>query len=457
MKNEESLSQQDDLAKHPIERFEHVFFALACCCVIALFVAGYYQANLSRQGVETVKDNADHIELIDRLMMNLVNAETGVRGYILGREEIFLEPYEAALPTIQYDLEKVLDLAHDDENIDLRVKILKSLVQEHLKIFENHIRDTKQDRTISVDELEASKENFDLIRHEVGEAKLALTNYSNAFYYNVLTSQEVIKYSILLLSIIALGFLIWLFSAIQKQAKLKHELTKTLSEQNDKLEVAVNRRTSQLTRLATQLTRISEQEKQRLASELHDDMGASLTAAKMDAASIARFVRDTKDEKANKRTARLLSSLDHAISLKRRLTSDLLPPLLEQLGLHEALRSLGEDLSQDPEYNVSISIPEEQPGFDEETALSLFRITQEAMTNIRKYSQASEVNLSVELSPGKHTLTIRDNGIGFDPATVGERRYGLVSMRHRAQMNGAKLNIVTKPGGGTKIKVVTPI
>jgi protein-histidine pros-kinase len=198
---------------------------------------------------------------------------------------------------------------------------------------------------------------------------------------------------------------------------------------------------------------VSEAEKQRLARELHDDMGASLTAAKMDASWIAGRLAESADETLMSRSKRLIGSLDQAITLKRRLTTDLLPPLLAQLGLFEALRSLGEDLASHSETEVSIEIPETQPELDHPTSLALFRIAQEAFTNIRKYAQARHVSLKVTVTDERVFMEITDDGRGFDPAQVGEECFGLDSMRHRARMISANVGVRSAPGQGTAISV----
>lgn len=116
-----------------------------------------------------------------------------------------------------------------------------------------------------------------------------------------------------------------------------------LARKQERLEAEVENRTRELSDLAEQLTRVAEAEKQRLARELHDDMGASLTAAKMDASWIMAKVgrpQPGSDDKLPQKLKRLMSSLDHAITLRRRLTSNLLPPLLAELGLYEPLHQL---------------------------------------------------------------------------------------------------------------------
>ncbi len=438
-------------------RRAHILFAIACCVILSLFVAGFFQSNASIKSLETIKSQVEHMRIVDQLMIELVNAETGVRGFIITGDHDFLAPYETAITQINTYLAETQSFAANNPDIEINMDRLNQLIFEQEDLFVSLVNEKDDNNDISMREMIDSKTKFDQIRTYVSHLKAELDTLSIRYYAQVQNSQTITRWAIFALCLAALFFLIWLFANLQKQNRLKNSLAEVLANENEKLETQVARRTQQLSRLAAKITRVSEVEKQRLARELHDDMGASLTAAKMDASWIEKNLTDENNPTSTKRTARLINSLDHAISLKRRLTSDLLPPLLSQLGLHEALRSLADDLKHDTDIHVSIKLPDDEPKFDKDTALSLFRITQEAMTNIRKYSEANNVELSVSVDEFNHTLRIIDDGIGFDRSTVSEERFGLISMQHRAGLSNAKFFLKSRLGEGTRIKVITPI
>jgi protein-histidine pros-kinase len=154
---------------------------------------------------------------------------------------------------------------------------------------------------------------------------------------------------------------------------------------------------------------------------------------------------------------RLRQSLTSGITLKRRITNDLRPALLYDLGLIEALRALIDEFRQSEEKTeVKAELPEAEPELSEAVSLSLFRIVQEAFTNIRKYARAQHVGVSLRLTPTAIELTIEDDGVGFDLDSPKLARHGLAGIKHRVFTHGGQLDIRTAPGAGVTIRAVLP-
>jgi protein-histidine pros-kinase len=242
----------------------------------------------------------------------------------------------------------------------------------------------------------------------------------------------------------------------QKKQELLERIQHMLEAENERLERDVRLRTKELTNLATYLTEIRESEKQHLARELHDELGALLTAAKLDADWIERSLPPETRALVAQRMARLRQSLIGGITLKRRITNDLRPALLHDLGLIEALRALIEEFRRGEEIGIKADLPEAEPELSEAISLSLFRIVQEAFTNIRKYAQARHVGLSLRLTPTTIELTIEDDGVGFDLESPKVARHGLAGIKHRVFTHAGELDVRTAPGSGVTIRVVLP-
>jgi signal transduction histidine kinase len=203
---------------------------------------------------------------------------------------------------------------------------------------------------------------------------------------------------------------------------------------------------------------VTEDEKTRLARELHDELGAILTATKMDLHWL-RTRLTANDPAVGEKITRVMSHVDQGIQIKRRLIEDLRPTILLNLGLTEALTQLTEDVGSRNQWHTEVSLPDDMPKLTDDAAIALFRIVQESLTNASKYAHATHVSVALDASEEGVRLRVRDNGRGF-PADVERRRmvghHGLLGMEQRAVALGGKLIIDSMPGGGVTIVVELP-
>lgn len=221
-------------------------------------------------------------------------------------------------------------------------------------------------------------------------------------------------------------------------------------------------RSRRLAALSTRVARVQEEERERIARELHDGLGQALTAIKLDLTAARRSLtgdlEDTSDylDKARRLTEESLDEL-------RRMVFDLRPPALDHLGLVAALESYCRAFEQ--RFNVAVNVSangfKSRLPFEVETAL--YRICQEALTNISKHAEASRCTLRLHHSPDVIQLIVQDNGRGFDAAAIAEsnggalRGIGILSMERRAEDLGGEFRIDSRPGEGTAILVAVPL
>lgn len=202
-----------------------------------------------------------------------------------------------------------------------------------------------------------------------------------------------------------------------------------------------------------------ESERQRIARDLHDETGQSLTAIGMGLRGLSGKVARNKEALG---TLQKLESLT-ADSLKelQRLISDLRPSHLDDLGLPAALRWYTGRIQEHASVSIRVDIHGEEQELDEAIKITIFRIIQEALNNIIKHSQASNVNIHLRYEEKKVRISIQDNGIGFDPDHVQQRRtsrpsLGLAGMEERAALLGGNVSIQSRPGYGTEVEAVIP-
>lgn len=239
---------------------------------------------------------------------------------------------------------------------------------------------------------------------------------------------------------------------IDRQARVQRQLI-TQQEQLDQL---VTERTRQLEALGWHLQAVSENEKTQLARELHDELGAILTASKMDVAWANRKLKDSAPDISDK-LKRALANLDQGIALKRRIIEDMRPTVLANFGLVTALRTLADEAAQRNNWTLALHLPADDVQLDEQTEIALFRVAQESLTNAAKYARASKVSIGLDIGDAQVALHIADNGVGIRPADLNRTHtHGLLGMRQRVAAHGGRFDIKRGVPNGTDIYVVMP-
>ncbi|TDY23385.1 signal transduction histidine kinase [Paraburkholderia sp. BL6665CI2N2] len=239
---------------------------------------------------------------------------------------------------------------------------------------------------------------------------------------------------------------------IDRQARVQRQLI----TQQESLDQLVNERTRQLEALGWHLQAVSENEKTQLARELHDELGAILTASKMDVAWANRKLKDSEPDIAEK-LKRALANLDQGIALKRRIIEDMRPTVLANFGLVTALRTLADEAAQRNNWTLDLHLPADDIKLDEQTEIALFRVAQESLTNAAKYARASKVSIALQVGDGQVALHIADNGVGIMPADLKRTHtHGLLGMRQRVAAHGGRFDIRRGVPNGTDIHVEMP-
>jgi signal transduction histidine kinase len=252
--------------------------------------------------------------------------------------------------------------------------------------------------------------------------------------------------------------LLALFMYLRQTATLDRALAdeaQRVAGERDRLEQEVAARTAQLKELAQHLQTIREDERSRLARELHDELGALLTAAKLDVARLKSRLGATASADAAERLQHLNDALNGGIALKRRIIEDLRPSSLNNLGLVAALEILLREFETRSELKVVGRL--EPVHVSAAAQLTIYRLVQEALTNVVKYAKASEVVVTLQPSgDGGALVSVRDDGVGFDMGKPRLASHGLLGMRYRVEANGGSMRLESSPGQGTLIEATLP-
>lgn len=435
-------------------------FALALLAAAALLVIGELGYRESaRQLDRLVALGQVRLELLE-VQRRLAEAEAAQRGYLLTGRPDYLPPYTGVAADLRGALDRLQAqlLRLGDRQPEQPLEQLHRRLQTKLSEMETVVRMHDSGRRDIALELVGSGLGRDVgtAIGELGEAMRARQGEQ------VAQGLQAVQRALWLhrLGVASMGLLSLLLLGLYLRQRLANdqqraEQQRALQAERDGLERAVATRTRELTELASHLQTAREDERARLARDLHDELGALLTAAKLDVARIRPRLQALDAELAP-RLAHLVETLNSGIALKRRIIEDLRPSTLSHLGLAAALEIHGREFAERSGIAVDTEIA--APPLTPAVELTAFRVVQESLTNIAKHAAAQHVRL--RLAPaeaGMALLSIEDDGHGFDPAAVASGRHGLLGMRYRVAAEGGRLEIVSAPGQGTRVRAWLPL
>ena len=222
-------------------------------------------------------------------------------------------------------------------------------------------------------------------------------------------------------------------------------------------EEALRRSYDELRELSGAMHDVREAERTRIARELHDELAQWLTAIKMDVSWLSSRLPREHAQLVDK-TDKVKALVDTTVNAVRRIASDLRPVMLDDLGLMPAIESLLHDLSQRTGIVISLDADSGDLDFHEPLATALYRMVQEALTNVARHAGATEVRVTISRGSDDLVLQVLDNGRGFDPeAALRRKSYGIMGIQERAHTLGGRARITRIDAGGTLVEIVIPM
>ncbi len=225
--------------------------------------------------------------------------------------------------------------------------------------------------------------------------------------------------------------------------------------QRRKAEADLRRVNSQLRELSASLQSVREEERKRISRELHDDLGQQLTGLKLSLSWLGSRLKEGRATAVDD-VNQMRQQLDSAIASVRRIAAELRPRVLDDLDFRAALSWQMQEFFQHSGIQIELDLQDADLVTDDTLATALFRIVQEALTNVVRHAHASKVLVGLHRAGGQLLLRISDNGSGYD-STVLARGIGLVSMREHCSAVGASFVVNSSPGAGTRIEVAIPL
>jgi signal transduction histidine kinase len=206
--------------------------------------------------------------------------------------------------------------------------------------------------------------------------------------------------------------------------------------------------------LSARLMTAQEEERRGISRDLHDELGQVVTAVTLD---LQRAGQAADPARKDELIGRALRGADRLLERIHEISTRVRPPMLDDLGLKDAVQSLLSDYEQHTGIAVKTDLHFEHRAVPDAVSENVYRILQEALTNVSRHAKAPEVSVSLHVLPDRVALTVRDAGAGFDPAARDGKRLGLLGMRERAELLGGTFAVAAEPGKGTEVRVVIPI
>jgi signal transduction histidine kinase len=396
---------------------------------------------------------------LNELRALVTDAETAQRGYLLTGDKRYLEPYKDATPKIMSRFIHVRDRVMQSGSAAQQTALFKleelirskiAGVEETIAVFEKFGGKVALART----ETDVGNRTMEDIR---GTIDAMATDERTRLYAGIARwDQDIttLRVGLQLMTVSTIALLITVLVLARRELAARARASELMIEDQRRLESEVEKRTAELAALSTHLQDVREEEKRKLARDLHDELGSLLISAKMDASWVKGRLPSSEPAAVTNRLDGVLGLLDEAVQIKRRIIEELRPTLLDTMGLAAALEwQVGEACQR-----AGISWEVAASGVDDEippeVSIALFRVAQEAVTNAVRHARARNFSVDIVRVGNEVTLVIRDDGIGIpEDAQQKGLSHGVAGMRQRVRALRGFFRIRGHAGVGTVIEV----
>jgi signal transduction histidine kinase len=438
-------------------------FALAGAVLVtaAILATSELGQDRTKEMLEKIAQVGNESQITLHLIRWVTRTETAHHGYLLSQRDIYLRAYREGLNETKGMLVKLAQLyqmSNDAEGMQ-RIGVISTAVSERFANMEDVLqlaRTQGMNQAMIVFNSDAGRLKMDEVRQEVA----ALLEYNRVRTETLREEAAAVfrfsRISVAAVTAVNIVLLVFVFRRLGEAWREKETEADALKAQQDWLDEQVRVRTALLEQLSVHLQDMLEAEKMRLARELHDELGAILTAAKMDVAW-ARSHLDANAPATREKLERTLKNLDQGIAVKRQIIENLRPSTLASFGLIVATRELVEESAKRNEWAVELDLPDAEPDIGQDTATALYRIMQESLNNAAKYAKAKRIRVRLVCTEHQLTAEVEDDGLGFRVRDIRPKALGIVGMRQRVEARGGRLAVFSSPGNGCRVQVILPL
>ncbi|MEO8307599.1 MAG: CHASE3 domain-containing protein [Pseudomonadota bacterium] len=426
--------------------------------IVALVVINYLVTEERRTyvaGLSThIQRSQSKMAQLGEVIYACADAESAQRGFLLADKPEYLAPFDAAKKKAYSTIDQLLvDVGPEQSAERLELQFVREYMDK--KFYEMQVtidaalNYSRNEQAVAMLKTDVGLEWMQKLRslisgiqaRERAEIDQDIANWSHQVWINRIIYGATALVNLLLVLVVG-----WLMS---RDLRRRQTYAAELKEE-------IQTRTSELSELSQHLLLVRESEKAELARELHDELGGLLVAIKMDLSQLAKRIDMSRDD-VQARWQRIQSALAAGIELKRRVIEDLRPTLLDNMGLLEALRWHAGQVCDQASLALQIRFPQHDPQISDLAATAVFRVVQEALTNIAKHAAARNVLLELRDFDGGYKIIVEDDGIGMAPGRSSRPgAHGLTGMKYRMLSIDGSLDIAAATPRGMRVMLTFP-
>ena len=435
--------------------------ALALLVNLGALVAVDEAVKLLEEAHRRIGHSRDVMAEIQAIKSLLYQSESAQRGFLFTGHLDYLKPVNENEGAIASRLKKLREMVADNAAQQKVADQVSAIARERIAIQNKTIALQQMGQESAARAIVTSGQGKQLMEELDREVSRFLIEQERVGRERALRGVDIqlaIRWGFAaILFINALMILAGAMTVIRGMARNRAELVRH-DEREAVLASEIVQRAAELRALSVHLLRVQEDERRTVARELHDELGGTLSAIKLDILMGRDAAAKRNDEKSVARLQRGLGATDSAIQFIRRLIEDLRPTLLDNLGFEAALRSMTEQFSERAGCKCIVSLPNGELNLTSAQSTTLYRICQEALTNVMKYAKAKHVTISLTSDGPQWKLLLADDGVGLD-ATKQHRSmsHGLLGMRERIVALGGNFDIRGEAGCGTTLTATFPV
>ena len=397
----------------------------------------------------------------ETLLRQLIDAEAAQRRYLLTGMAGLLRPFNDADRNATTALQQLNAFYEHEPEMSAVLQAVNSATKAELAELRLTLKWYGEGQESAWREMlvsEGSQARMTAVRQSVSRLINEATAMADQEQASVLNTLNLGRQAVHLTTLIAVIGMVFFLRNNAALHRAQHDHAQMIAGERDRLETQVKQRTQELAQLNLHLQTLREGERGMLARSLHDELGAVLTAAKLDATRLRRSA-ESLPPALQERLRHLSEAVDAGIVIKRRIIEDLMPSALHNLGLRPALEILANQFRRDNEIEIHLSVADFAAG--EACRNAVFQVVQESLRNIGQHAHASNVQVIVDASDDMADVRVRDDGAGFDlrslESAVESQRQGLSRLRYRIEVAGGRFAVFAAPGQGTEVRARVPL
>ena len=427
----------------------------------AMFLTDTWLTEISNTNTQAI-NQFNKVTAVSNIRRLMDGAESAQRGYLLGNKAGYLQPYDGNKQQIQQELTKLsneMQTAWTTQQEKEWFNQLNSICSARL---------LEMDMVLNLAKSGQQTEALNLLRTDHGlqlqqQFEQVAGTFENGLRTDLtgVTSQRVEKIkwarlSIIFTILIMSGVILYTIHHLIKVALEKDKAQLQLQQENEIYQQKLAENLHTMQRLVLDAQTDIEESRYQLSRDLHDELGSILTAIKMDLSWSSKQVKENQPEVYEK-LQRTMGYLDRAIVFKRQVVEDLHPSMLKNFGLWPAIENLAQETAERNQWQLKLSLPEEELPLTQALQLVIYRVIQESLNNATKYANAQNFTLDIDLQQDMIKIEMIDDGVGMNLSQVKLKAHGISGMKNRIYAAGGKINFESAPGKGMKIQVLLPI